>query len=127
MKLRFFLSYKRISNQNLKGVDHVERIYKIRYLEQAQADLLEIVQYISEELSAPEVASNLVDKLDKAILTLEQFPFAGHVYYSNQILNDEYRMLVVNQYLIFYVILEDIVEIRRVIYGKRDHRKMFSS
>jgi len=32
-------------------------------------------------------------------------------------------MLIVDQYLIFYVILNDIVEIRRVIYGKRDYKK----
>ncbi|OBY78605.1 plasmid stabilization protein [Paenibacillus sp. KS1] len=105
----------------------MEPRYKLRYLRRAQLDLIEIVQYISEELVAPEAASKLVDKIDKAILTLEQFPFAGHVYYSNPKLNDEHRMLIVDQYLIFYVILNDIVEIRRVIYGKRDYKKLFTN
>ena len=36
-------------------------------------------------------------------------------------------MLIVDQYLIFYVILNDIVEIRRVIYGKRDYQKLFTN
>ena len=63
--------------------------YKLRYLELAQFDLLDIISYISNQLSAPQAATNLVDKLDGAIARLEQFPFSGHPYIKNQKLEDE--------------------------------------
>ncbi|MGG4213768.1 type II toxin-antitoxin system RelE/ParE family toxin [Paenibacillus sp. FSL L8-0638] len=102
----------------------MEKKYKLRYLTLAQSDLLEIVNYISEQLSAPQAAINLVDKLDRAISKLEQFPFSGHLYKKNFKLKDEFRMLVVENYIVFYVVFDDIIEIRRVIYSKRNHEKL---
>ena len=80
--------------------------YKLRYLKLAQSDLLDIVIYISGKLYAPQAATELVDKLDKAISRLEQFPFSGHLYTNKYKLADEYRMLVVENYLVFYVVYD---------------------
>jgi hypothetical protein len=33
-------------------------------------------------------------------------------------------MLLVEGYLVFYVVLNNIVEIRRIIYSKRDYKKL---
>jgi len=101
------------------------KTYKLRYLKLAQSDLLDIVDYISNQLCNPQAATHLVDKLDKAICCLEQFPFSGHLYKNTQKLEDEYRILVVENYLVFYVVCENIVEIRRIIYGKRNYEKLF--
>jgi len=75
--------------------------YKLRYLKIALTDLLNIISHISDKLCAPQAATELVDKLDKTISRLEQFPFSGHPYANKHKLEDEYRMLVVNNYLVF--------------------------
>ncbi len=98
--------------------------YKLRYPELAQSDLVDIISYISNQLSAPQAAANLVDKLDRAISRLEQFPFSGHPYIKNQKLQDEYRMLIVENYLVFYVVYDNVVEIRRIIYGRRNYENL---
>ena len=95
--------------------------HRIRYLQSALSDLEDIVSYIREQLDAPQVALNLVDRLDKAISRLECFPFSGHPYSLNRRLADEHRILVVDNYLVFYVVYDGVVEIRRVLYGKRKH------
>lgn len=98
--------------------------YSLRYLAVAQADLADIAQHISEELFAPEAAMNLLNKLDEAISNLEYFPFSGHPYKSRGKLADEYRIMVVERYLVFYVVMDNIVEIRRFIYSKRDFERL---
>ncbi|TBL72687.1 type II toxin-antitoxin system RelE/ParE family toxin [Paenibacillus thalictri] len=102
----------------------MEKEYSLRYLAIAQSDLIDIVQYISEQLFAPDAAMLLVDKLDKAISNLQQFPFSGHHYRGVGRLKNDYRMLVVENYLVFYVVEGKIVEIRRIIYSKRDYQKL---
>ncbi|MBY9082216.1 type II toxin-antitoxin system RelE/ParE family toxin [Paenibacillus sp. HN-1] len=102
----------------------MEKNYDLRYLAVARLDLVDIVQYISEQLHAPEAAIHLVDKFDKAIFKLKQFPFSGHRYKSMGGLKDEYRMLVVENYLVFYVVMDNLVEVRRIIYSKRDYEKL---
>lgn len=102
----------------------VEKKYKLRYLELAQSDLLDIISYISNQLSAPQAATNLLNKLDKEISRLERFPLSGHPYTNKQKLNEEYRMLVVENYLVFYVVYDNIVEIRRIIYGRRNYENL---
>lgn len=88
--------------------------------------MLDIVSYISGRFYAPQAAAGLVDKLDKAISSLEQFPFSGHPYVNKYRLEDEYRMLIVGNYLVFYVVYDSdgIVEIRRILYGKRNYEKL---
>ncbi|OKP92721.1 type II toxin-antitoxin system RelE/ParE family toxin [Paenibacillus sp. P32E] len=99
----------------------MDRKYKLRYLTLAQSDLQDIVDYICNELSAPDAANDLVDKFDEAISRLELFPFSGPICYKLNGLKDEYRSLVVENYMVFYVVFDDIVEIRRILYGKRKY------
>lgn len=98
--------------------------FKLRYLELAQSDLLDIVSYISNQLSAPQAATSLVDKFDRAISRLELYPFSGHPYVKKQKLEDEYRFLVVDHYLVFYAVDDNVVEIRRIIYGRRNYENL---
>ncbi|SCW78524.1 addiction module toxin, RelE/StbE family [Paenibacillus tianmuensis] len=103
----------------------MEKKYNLRYLALAESDLIDIVNYISEQLCAPQAANNLVNKFEKAISRLEDFPYSGHPYRCTGKLEDEYRMLAVENYLVFYVVLDNIVEIRRIIYSKRNYENMF--
>ena len=49
-------------------------IYEVKITRQAQEQMAEIVDYISNELFAPEAASNLLDKMENSIMSLSEFP-----------------------------------------------------
>jgi hypothetical protein len=46
------------------------------------------------------------------------------IYQTQLLTNSEYRVLPVKKYLVFYVILEDTVEIRRIVYARVDLDEM---
>ena len=95
-------------------------MHKLKYLPLAQKDLVDIIDYIADNLKAPKAAMDLIDALDSSIRLLQQFPYSYKVYQPIQPLETEYRILPVKNYLVFYVVTEDLVEIHRIIYSKMD-------
>lgn len=95
-------------------------MYKLKYIPLAQKDLRDIISYIADNLKAPDAAMDLVDELESSISCLQQFPYTYKVYQLIAELEVEYRMLPVNNYLVFYVVAEYEVEIYRIIYAKMD-------
>ena len=95
-------------------------MYKIRYLPLALDDLKGIVRYITHELESPRAAEQLLAKIDREVKKIADNPFRCHLYTSPEKLNYEYRVLHINNYSLFYVVDKDKIEIRRVIYSRRD-------
>ena len=95
-------------------------MYKIQYLPLALDDLKNIIRYISIELNAPRAAEKLLKKIDKEILKIVDNPFRCHLYTTPEKLKYEYRVLNINNYSLFYVVVNKKIEIHRVIYSKRD-------
>jgi addiction module RelE/StbE family toxin len=91
--------------------------YNIIYLPIAQKDLLDIFDYICED--DPAAASDFIGKLDKAISKLGSFPLSGVIPKDERLRLLGYRMLVFQNYLVFYVVKEKSVEIRRILHGCR--------
>jgi len=66
-------------------------------------------------------------RIEKNILKLENFPLIGIVPRIRHLALKGYRMLIVDDYLIFYVISsKEIIEIRRILSGKRNYQFLFS-
>lgn len=99
-------------------------MYEIRYLPLARKDLSDITAYIAEHLKAPKAALDLLNALDESISRLEQFPYSCKVYQPIKELENEYRLLPVKNYAVFYVVKEKVVEIHRVVYAKMDLTKI---
>ena len=99
--------------------------YKLRYLPLAQKDLLNIIDYISNDLKASGAAMDFIDILDETILRLKEFPFSCSLYRPQKPLETEYRYLPVKNFIIFYIVLENIVEIHRIVYAKMDLNEIF--
>ena len=99
-------------------------MYKLRYLPLAQKDLLNIADYISDVLKAPDTAMNLIDALEESILGLKKFPFSCRVYHPEEFIETEYRCLPVKNFLVFYTVKGYEVEIHRIIYAKMDLGKI---
>ena len=97
----------------------MKKKHKIHYLPIAQQDLVEIFNYIMSD--NPKAASSFIDKIDKSISKLETFPRLGVVPKDDRLGFMGYRMLVIDNYLVFYIIKDSIVEIRRIIHGSRKY------
>jgi plasmid stabilization system protein ParE len=95
----------------------VSPLFTIRYLSTAQRDLVEIFEYIVKD--RPEAASGLLDKSDNSIGNLAANPKLGIIPKDERLKRLGYRVLVVDKYLVFYVLKPKIVQIRRVIHGTR--------
>jgi addiction module RelE/StbE family toxin len=93
---------------------------EIKYLPSFQQELNAIVEYIIFTLEAPQAALNLLDELEKSINNLKTFPLAHRLYRPVKPIQTEYRVLTVKNYLVFYVVLDETIEIHRIIYRKRN-------
>jgi len=93
--------------------------FEIKYLPIAQQDLTEIVEYI--QLDNPGAALSLIEQFDESISKLADFPQMGVIPKDIRLHSMDYRMLVVHNYIVFYVIIDKTIEIRRILYGKRKY------
>jgi len=95
-------------------------MYRLKYLPLALKDLSDITNYIANTLKAPKAALDFVNTFENSILRLQEFPYSCKIYKTIQELNFEYRMFPVKNYLVFYIVTENEVEIHRIIYKKRN-------
>lgn len=92
--------------------------YKLRYLPVAQNDLLEILDYIAQD--SLNRALSFIEKLDKKIGLLESHPLLGRIPRHPKLREYGYRVLIIESYLVFYIIREKTIEIHRVVHGSRN-------
>jgi len=95
-------------------------MHKLRYLPYAQKDLEAIVEYISDTLKAPQAAMDFLDDIEAGVNRLCEHPYSCRVYQPINPVDLEYRVLVVKNYLVFYLVLDDCVEIHRIVYDRRN-------
>ena len=91
--------------------------FEIRYLPIAQKDLFSILDWIAKD--SPSRAVAFVGLLDKRIGTLSAHPLMGRVPRNEKLRNIGYHILIFEDYLVFYVIRGQTVEIHRVLNGSR--------
>ena len=93
--------------------------FESRYLKTAQQDMEDIFDYIMED--NPTAAMALLNKFDKSISHLASNPEMGTIPMDERLKKLGYRILIVEKYLIFYVIKSNMVKIRRIIHGARQY------
>ncbi|MBI2265021.1 MAG: type II toxin-antitoxin system RelE/ParE family toxin [Armatimonadetes bacterium] len=91
--------------------------YRVVYLPIAEKDLMEIIEYV--RMDKPGAALDLLEHIDKAISRLEDFPESGKTPRDIRLQRLNYRLLIVENYLVFYVVKGKEVEIRRILHGQR--------
>lgn len=96
------------------------RKYKLRYLELFQKDLEEAHNYIKYTLQNPTAAENLVKETEKAILTRLSMPLAFEPYPSKKNYKHPYYQIRVKNYVVLYVVIDNIMEVRGFVYKKRN-------
>lgn len=99
-------------------------MHKLRINPIARADLLEIREYITNELGSPIAASNTVSKIINCYEKLKDYPLLGTDLSSKIGIETDHRCLIAGNYIVFYTVDETYVSIYRVIYGRRDYMKI---
>lgn len=93
--------------------------YEIRYLKTAECDLYGIFDYIRQD--NPRAAADLLERIDRSISCLADNPYLGRVPKDVRLKNKGYRMLVVGKYLVFYIVKNQTVQVRRILHGARNY------
>ena len=97
-----------------------EKYYKLRFLPLFEEDLNEIVDYITNRLKNPIAADALVSDVQTAIRNRLSCVKALEQYHSAKERQYPYYRITVRNYTIFYVVIDDVMEVRRIIYSRRD-------
>jgi len=88
---------------------------KVVVSEQADADLLQIFQYLAQH--NPGAAEAVVRDIDRKFENLSHFPFIGR---ERSSLARGLRSIVANIHVIFYTVEREHIVIVRVLDGRRD-------
>ncbi|NLZ69976.1 MAG: type II toxin-antitoxin system RelE/ParE family toxin [Clostridiaceae bacterium] len=94
--------------------------YTLRYLDLFLEDLSRIVDYISHELENPMAADNLVNAVEDAIQKRSSCAEAFEQYPSKRDRQYPYYRIYVKNYTVFYVVIGNVMEVRRILYSRRD-------
>lgn len=101
----------------------IEKRYKLRYLPLFEEDLTGIVEYIHERLKNPIAAENFIDDVQSAIRERSACAEAFEQYKSAKDRQHPYYRIYVKSYVVYYVVIEDVMEVRRIVYSRRDQEQ----
>lgn len=94
--------------------------YKLRFLPLFEDDLNEAVDYIAIRLKNPAAAENLVDAVQAVIRERSVCAEAFEKYHSARERQYPYCRIYVKNYIVFYVVIDDVMEVRRLVYNRRN-------
>lgn len=102
-----------------------DKKYRLRYLPLFYEDLDEKITYIAEKLKNPKAASDLLDKVEKAILDRLPVAESFEPYHSIRERKYAYYRIYVDNFTIYYVVIDDkenalTMEVRRFLYNRQD-------
>jgi len=83
--------------------------HEVTYLSVAENDLIEILNYLSAQSKS--AAITFLDNLDQNVARLKDFPEIGSIPKDIRLQKPGYRILIVDDYLVFCVAKEKEVEI----------------
>lgn len=97
-----------------------KQTYKLTFLPLFEDDLLEITNYITNTLQNPSAAHRLVDDVELAIIKRLEMPLSYAPYQSSKLRKHPYYRINVRHFSVFYVVIDDTMEVRRLLYSKRN-------
>ena len=89
----------------------------------ASKDLINIRDYIRDELNNPDADERILLELKTAMESLRSMPERGKPLDSVIHVHTEYRYLVCGRYRVFYLSHDDQVEIVRVLHTLQDYMR----
>ena len=98
----------------------MDKEYTLNYLPQFEHDLAAARDYIAFTLQNPEAALRLVEDAEKAVLKRLNNPLSFQPYPSIRKRKLPYYRINVRNFSIFYVVIGNVMEVRRFVYNKRN-------
>lgn len=96
--------------------------FKLNIFPSAQKDLREIVDYINT--LSPQAAISYYDLIVEKIGSIADMPERCPLAKDIQLRLRGYRTLHVKNYIVFYVVKGDVIEIRRILYARRQYENL---
>lgn len=88
--------------------------YKLRYLPLAKDDLGGIINYIQNVLQNPIAAENTLNKIEEAIINRVPMCESFSIWQSTKKRKYPYRRINVGNYTVWNVVIDDVMEVRRI-------------
>ena len=100
--------------------------YKIIRTEKADEQLRDIIYYIADDSGSVDIALDYLEKVENAIMMLEDFPYSGSIPKYSILRKQGYRVLMVERHLVFYKVNNDenVVTIYAIVDGRREYRNL---
>ena len=98
----------------------MDKNYTLEYLPQFEYDMAAVRDYIINKLQNPTAAFRLMEDAEKAIFDRLNNPLAFQPYPSVRKRKHPYYRINVRNYSIFYVVIGNVMEVRRFLYSKRN-------
>lgn len=102
--------------------------YNLYVAIQAKSDIRNIYEYIAFKLQAPQSAINQINRIEKAILSLDFMPFRFKLYEKEPWKLKGLRIMPVDKFVVLYIPDKNksLVTILRVMYSGRDIDKQLT-
>ncbi len=107
-------------SETLEVQSMANKKYRLQYLPLFEQDLVQTVSYITNVLKNPDAAEKLANDVEAAILERLDHPLMFEPYPSAKKRKYPYYRIYVRNYVIYYVVIGDVMEVRRFLYGARD-------
>lgn len=102
----------------------MEDKYTLRYLPLFEEELTDIANHIKYKLKNQSAADNLVTEVEKAIIKRSLSPLSFEPCHSVYDREHDYYRIYVKNYVVYYVVIDDVMEVRRIVYSKRDRENL---
>ena len=96
--------------------------YEVIITPSAQKDLTEIKSYLTNVLKTS--SNSIFEKILEQVKIQKTHPFTYRVHQDPLLKLVGYRIIPIDNYLMFYVIKSNIVQIHRVLYAKRNYLQL---
>ena len=98
--------------------------YTLKVFPMAQKDMEQIFEYIAVQLCNPTAAIGQINDFEKAFESVCAFPESCPQIQNEYVKDKSLRKLVVNNYIAFYRVKDNEVQIVRVLYGMRNYESL---
>ena len=99
--------------------------YQVTRTEKADNQLRDIIFYIADDSGSIDIALNYLDKIEKAISRLADFPYSGNEPRYTILRKQGYRVVIVERHLVFYKVNEKAKTV--IVYAVVDSRQEYKN
>ncbi|MBQ9348484.1 MAG: type II toxin-antitoxin system RelE/ParE family toxin [Oscillibacter sp.] len=101
-----------------------KRKYKLRIHHRFSEQVAEILEYIARKLNNPIAAEAFEKKIEEAVLDRLPFAESFQIYQFDEQTSTPYYTIPVKNYTILYVVIDDVMEVRQIVYSRRNWRNL---